>query len=203
MTIQLYHNPHSRAVMIHALLEEIGCPYELKHMSYEDGSLRSPEFLALNPMGKIPTLTDGDVVVTEVTAITIYLCDKYKEPNDLAPAIDHPQRGEFLRWVAFQTSAMDAAMMQANTKIEIDRQQAGWGSVDLVVDVLKQRLSKADPYLLGDWFTGADVVVASTLGWAMNFGMFPKDAELEAYVGRVMARPAMAKMMGQAAETAL
>lgn len=118
MTVQLYHNPQSRAAMTHWLLEELGIDYTLKPVDYEDGSMRTPEFLAINPMGKIPAIVDGDTIVTETTAIAIYLCDKYKTPNDLAPGVDDPRRGEYLRWICFQAGAIEPAMMQANTKVE-------------------------------------------------------------------------------------
>ena len=90
MTVKLYHNPHSRAAMMHWLLEEIGCDYELVPVQYDDGSMRADSFLALNPMGKIPVLVDGDTVVTETVAIAIYLADKFKSPNDLAPRHQRP-----------------------------------------------------------------------------------------------------------------
>ncbi len=195
MTIQLYHNPMSRAVMTHALLEELGVPYDLKHVAYDDGSMRTPEFLALNAMGKIPTLVDGDVVVSETPAIAIYLADKYKDPHDLAPGIDDPRRGEYLRWVVFQGTVIDGAMAHAGGKFDISRQQAGWGSPELVADVLTQRLGKADPFIFGDWFTAADVMLAMSVGWALRFDLFAKTPELEGYVGRVMARPAMQRLV--------
>ncbi len=194
MTLQLYHNPMSRAVIIHALLEELGAPYELKRVEYDDGSMRTPEFLALNPMGKIPTLVDGEVAVSETPAIAIYLADKYKDPHDLAPAFDDPRRGEYLRWVVFQGTGIDGAMAHAGGKFEISRQQAGWGSPELVAEVLTQRLGKADPFVFGDWFTAADVMLATSVGWALRFNLFPKTPELEGYVGRVMARPAMQRV---------
>lgn len=190
MAITLYHNPQSRAVMIHFLLEELGIPYELKRVNYDDGSMRTPEFLALNPMGKIPTLVDDDTVVTECAAIGIYLADKYKSPHDLAPAIDDPRRGEYLRWMLFQNTCIEGAMTQAAGKFDMRRQQAGWGTIDLVIDVLKQRLAKANPFLLGEWFTAADVLLGSATGWAVRFDVFPKAPELEAYLERIQSRPA-------------
>lgn len=198
MTIQLYHNPQSRAVMMHWLLEEIGVPYELMNVNYDDGSMRSDDFLAINPMGKIPALVDGDTIITETTAITIYLADKYKSPNDLAPGIDHPQRGEYLRWVSFQSAVIDPAMMASNLKLDINRQQAGWGSVELVQDVLEDRLSGEGPYLLDDWFTAADVLIAGALGWATQFGMFEMRDGYKAYLGRISERSARAKVFGGA-----
>ncbi len=194
MTIQLYHNAQSRAVMIHLLLEELGVPYELKHVAYDDGSMRSPEFLALNPMGKIPTLVDGEAVVTETGAIAIYLADKYKQPHDLAPALDDPRRGEYLRWLVFQGAAVDPAMMQAGAKFETTRQQSGWGDWELVVDVLEQRLAQADPWLLGDWFTAADVILGMALGWALRFELFPAKPAIAAYAGRLAQRPAFQRV---------
>ena len=194
MTVQFYHNPQSRAALTHWLLEELGIDYEIKPVAYDDGSMRTPEFLAINPMGKIPVIVDGDTIVTETSAIAIYLCDKYKTPNDLAPGLNDPRRGEYLRWVVYQSAAIDPAMMQANTKVEIARQSAGWGSVELVVDVLEDRVSKANPYLFGEWFTAADVLIGGALGWATQFGMFPAKPGIKAYVERVQSRPAFQKV---------
>lgn len=195
MTVKFYHNPQSRAAMTHWLLEELGIDYDVQPVAYEDGSMRSPEFLAINPMGKIPAIVDGDTIVTETTAIAIYLADKYKSPNDLAPAIDDKRRGEYLRWVAFQSASIDPAMMQANTKVEIPRRAAGWGSVELVMDVLDARLSKAEPYLLGEWFTAADVLIGGALSWATQFGMFEMRPGFETYLKAIQARPAFQKAM--------
>ena len=197
MSLTLYYNPNSRARMIRFLLEEIGCPYELKLMDYEDGSMRSPEFLKLNPMGKIPVVTDGDVVVTDTVAIAIYLADKYKSRNDLAPAIDDPKRGEYLRWMIFQSSGIEPAMTQKGAEFEMSRVSAGWGSYDLVVDTLKQRLANAKPFLFGDQITAADVILGSMLQFAMSFDMFPKEPEFEAYTNQLQARPAFQRVVAE------
>ena len=196
MTIELFHNPQSRATMMHWLLEELGVDYKLVPVAYEDGSMRTPEFLAVSPMGKIPAIRDGEITVSDTAAITLYLADKYKTPNDLAPAIDDPRRGEFLRWLVFQVSSIEPAMMQAGAKFETKRQQAGWGDVESVVNVLDARLSKADPWLLGDWFTAADLVLAGAVGWAVGWDLFPKRPAFEAYVARAFDRPAYKKIMG-------
>lgn len=189
MAITLYHNPQSRARTIHWLLEEIGVPYELAPVDYEDGSMRTPEFLALNPMGKIPVIVDDGVVVTEGVAVALYLCDKYKSPNDLAPAIDDPQRGEYLRWLVFYAN-VEAAITQKFAGFEMPRRTAGWGSYDLVLDVLKDRFAQADPWLLGDRFTAADVVLGGGVEYAMMFDIFPKLPEFTSYTERLAARPA-------------
>ena len=181
---------------MHWLLEEIGVPYELVRVAYDDGSMRTPEFLAINPMGKIPALVDGETIVTETTAITLYLADKYKTPNDLAPGIDHPLRGEYLRWVAFQSAVIDPAMMAASMKLEANRMAAGWGTPELVLDVLEQRLSGEGPYLFGDWFTAADLVIGGALIWATGFGMFEMRDGFKAYLDRVSERPARQAIFG-------
>lgn len=196
MSLEFYHNPQSRGAMTHWLLEELGIDYTVKPVAYDDGSMRTPEFLAVNPMGKIPVIKDGDTIVTETTAIAIYLADKFKSPNDLAPAIDDPRRGEYLRWVAYQSACIDPAMMQASTKVEIARQSAGWGSAELVQDVLDQRLASASPYLFGDWFTAADVLIGGALGWATQFGMFEMRDNYKSYLEAVRSRPAFQKSMG-------
>jgi len=159
-------------------------------VQYDDGSMRADSFLALNPMGKIPVLVDGDTVVTETVAIAIYLADKFKSPNDLAPAISDPQRGDYLRWIAFQSGAVEPAMMQAGGNFEVKREQAGWGSVDLVVDVLEQRISKASPWILGDTFTAADVVLGGALSWAVGWKLFEARPGFAAYLERLAERPA-------------
>lgn len=199
MALEFYYNPMSRAAMTRVLLEELGVEYVVKPVAYDDGSMRSPEFLAINPMGKIPVIVDNGVVVTETVAIAIYLADKYKTPNDLAPAIDDPRRGEYLKWLVFQSSCIDPAMMQAGAKFEMDRMRASWGSVDLVVDVLKDRLAQADPFLFGDWFTAADAILGTAVGWATQFDMFPKEPALMDYVQRVAARPAFQRAMADMA----
>ena len=195
MTLKFYHNPQSRAAMTHWLLEEIGCDYEIMPVAYDDGSMRTPEFLAINPMGKIPAIVDGETIVTETTAIAIYLADKYKTPNDLAPAIDDKRRGEYLRWIAYQSACIDPAMMQAGLKFETQRQSAGWGNVELVMDVLDQRLAQTSPYLFGEWFTAADVLIGGALSWATQFGMFEMRPGFKDYLAAVQARPAFQKAM--------
>jgi len=195
--IKLFHNPQSRAVMIHWLLEELGVAYELVPVDYQDGSMRTPEFLAVNPMGKIPAIVDGDTPLSETVAIAIYLADKYKAVNDLAPAIDDPIRAEYLKWLVYQAAAIEPAMLQAGMKFETLRQQASWGNMELVLEVLETRLADADPYLFGDRFTAADVIVGGALSFAINFKLFPASPAMTAYVGRLAQRPAFQRVFAQ------
>jgi glutathione S-transferase len=196
MVLKLFHNPQSRATMTHWLLEELGVDYELVRVEYEDGSMRTPEFLAISPLGKIPALVDGDVSVSDTPAIAIYLADKYKTPVDMAPGLDDSRRADYLRWLIFQGTAIDPAMLQAGLKFETKRRQAGWGDVEAVVDALETRLQTAAPYLFGDWFTAADLLVGGTLNWATEFGLMEARPAIERYVDAVTSRPAFAKTVG-------
>jgi glutathione S-transferase len=195
MAITLYYNPQSRAGTIRWLLEEIGVPYELKPVQYDDGSMRTPEFLAMSPLGKIPLVVDDGAPITESIAIAIHLADKYKKPNDLAPAITDPQRGEYLRWTVFYAN-VESAITQKFAGFEMNPRQAGWGSYDTVVDVLKARIGKTSPWLLGDRFTAADVVLGGGLRYAMMFDIFPKLPEFTAYADRLTERPAFKRAYG-------
>ncbi len=189
MSLTLYYNPQSRARTIRWLIEEIGVPHTLAAVDYEDGSMRTPEFLSISPLGKIPAIVDNGHAVTESIAIAIYLSDKYKTPNDLAPALNDPLRGEYLRWTVFYAN-VEAAITQKFAGFEMPRRQAGWGSYDLVVEALQKRVAKTSPWLLGDRFTAADVILGGGINYAMGFNIFPKLPEFTAYCDRLTARPA-------------
>jgi len=193
MSITLFYNPQSRAQLTRWLLEEIGVPYSISPVGYDDGSMRTPEFLAISPLGKIPAILDDGQAVTEQIAIAIHLADKYKTPHDLAPAVTDRQRGEYLRWIAFNAN-VEAAMMQKFAGFEMNPRSAGWGSIAQVVDVLKARLGAASPWLLGERFTAADIVLGGGLNYAVTFGAFPAHPEFTAYLQRLTARPAYLKV---------
>ncbi len=195
MTVQLFHNPQSRAAMTHWLLEELGIEYELVRLEYGDGSMRTPEFLEVSPLGKIPAIRDGKITVSDTPAIAIYLADKYKTV-DMAPGIADPRRGEYLRWLIFQSTAIDPAMLQAGMKFETKRQQAGWGDVETVLGALETRLERADPFLFGDWFTAADLLVGGMMGWATGFGLLEAGPATTRYIEATCSRPAYAKTIG-------
>lgn len=195
MTVQLFHNPQSRAAMTHWLLEELGIEYELVRLEYGDGSMRTPEFLEVSPLGKIPAIRDGKITVSDTPAIAIYLADKYKTV-DMAPGIADPRRGEYLRWLIFQSTAIDPAMLQAGMKFETKRQQAGWGDVETVLGALETRLGRADPFLFGDWFTAADLLVGGMMGWATGFGLLEAGPATTRYIEATCSRPAYAKTIG-------
>lgn len=186
-----YHNPQSRAAMVHLMLEEVGAPYKTVLVDFEKGEHKTPEFLAINPMGKLPTIVHKGTVVTESGAIIAYLADAFPQAG-LAPAIGDPTRGAYLRWLFFGAGCVDAALVdKLMQRPEVERKGAlGYGSYEDVLNALKQTLSRT-PYLTGDRFTAADLYVGSQLNWAAMFGApgVKDDPVLGAFLARVADRP--------------
>ena len=135
--LTLYHAAPSRSSIVHWMLEELGEPYRLEILSLKAGDQRKPAFLAINPMGKVPALKDGDVVVTEVAAICCYLADTYPKAQ-LAPPIGDKRRGEYLKWLFYGPSCVEPAMIdKALSRPPAPRTTAGWADYDTVVEVLR------------------------------------------------------------------
>jgi glutathione S-transferase len=191
VSIVLYHHPRSRAATVVWMLEALGLDYRLEHVDLSSGANRRPGFLAINPMGKVPVLVDGDVVLAESAAIGLYLADRYSS-GELAPALDDPARGAYLRWILYAPSVVEPACMAQAAGWEYGPGQAGWGRFDDVVATLEGAVAPG-PWLLGDRFTMADVVLGSTLRWMLMFGMMPKNAALVAYVERLDAQSSWAR----------
>lgn len=191
--ITLYHAAPSRSSIVHWMLEELGQPYDLHLVSFKKGENLKPEYLAVNPMGKVPALRHGDVVVTEAAAICTYLADEFPQANLNVP-IGDPRRGPYLKWLFYGPSCVEPAIMDSAfpRKETPPRAAAGYGSLDTVVDVLAKGVGAADPYLTGKQFTAADVVIGSGLRWGMMlFKKLPERPEFVAYVSRLMERPAL------------
>lgn len=188
--LTLYHNPKSRSAGARVLLEALGVPYAVKFIDLAAGQNRTPEFLALNPLGKLPTLVHGDAVVTEQVAITIYLADRFPAAK-LAPAFDDPQRGPYLRWLAFYAACFEPALMDHAFKREpLEPGTSPFRDYDTVIETLETRLSRGD-YLLGDTLTAADLLWGTALRWTTEFGIVPKLPAFTAYMERVGAHPAV------------
>lgn len=188
--LTLYHAAPSRSAMVHWLLEEIGEPYEVHLLHLRRGENREPRYLAVNPMGKVPAIRHGDVVVTESAAICLYLADAFPAAGVSVP-IGDPRRGVFLKWLFFGPGVLEPAVTdQAFKRIDAPpRGTLGYGDFDTTLDVLAKALG--GPYLLGEQFTAADVVIGGTLRWGMLFELIPKRPEFVAYAGRLAARPAL------------
>jgi glutathione S-transferase len=190
--LTLYHAAPSRSSIVRWMLEELGEPYDIHVLNLEKGEHRQPPYLALNPMGKVPALRHGDAVITEVAAICCYLADAFPEARLSVPVGD-PRRGEYLKWLFFGPSCVEPAVTERAfpRREPAPRSTLGFGDFDTVMDVLAQATGAAAPYLMGDSFTAADVVIGSQLRWGMMFGLIPERPEFAAYVGRLEQRPAL------------
>ena len=186
--LKLYHNPQSRSNTVHYMLHELGEPFEIVPIDLKSGEQKSPEFLKLNPMGKIPVLVDGDVVVTETPAILVYLADKYPKAG-LAPAIDAPERGAYLRWMFFYGSCFEPALVDLSMKRETNPSMAGWGKPSDVLDTVAAGVTPG-PWLLGERFSAADVMMGSGIAFMLAFKVLPERPEFVDYAARLEARPA-------------
>ena len=190
--LTFYHAAPSRASVVHWMLEELGEPYETHVLNLKAGDHRKPEYLAINPMAKVPAIRHGDVVITEASAICTYLADAF--PNaGLGVPIGDPRRGPYLKWLFFQPSCLEPAVIdRAYPRKEAAPTTAlGYGDYERVMDVLAKATGEASPYLLGEQFTTADVVIGSGLRWGMMFKLIPERPEFAAYVGRLSQRPAL------------
>ncbi len=191
MTIKLLHHPFSRSGNIVWALEEVGCPYELEFVDLMSGAHKADSVRALNPMGKLPTLIDGDVVVSEAAAVALYLADRYA-PGRLAPALDAPQRGAYLRWSFYAPSVIEPGCMAHAGKWEFRASAAGFGTYEEMLATISFAIGKG-PWLLGEQFTMADLVFGGTIRYMLMFDMLDKRPEYQAYVERLNARPAARK----------
>jgi len=194
--LTLFHASPSRSSIVHWMLEELGEPYKLEVLNLRAGDQRKPAYLAINPMGKVPTLKDGDVVVSEVAAICCYLADAYPKAK-LAPPIGDKRRGDYLKWLFYGPSCLEPAMIdKALNRPPAPRSTAGWADYDTVIEVLRSAIG-AREYLLGEQFTAADIVIGSGLRWGMLFKMFPDLPEFVTYVDRLKARPAVQRQLAK------
>jgi glutathione S-transferase len=189
--LTLYHASPSRSSIVRWMLEELGEPYEIHLLSLAKGEQMAPGYLAVNPMGKVPALKHGDTIVTEAAAICTYLADEFPHARLNIPVGD-PRRGPYLRWLFFSPGCIEPAITDRAfpRKEQPRRAMLGYGDFDTVMDVVAKAVEKG-PYLMGEQFTAADVVVGSTIRWAMMFNLIPKRAEFEAYVARLEQRPAL------------
>lgn len=192
----LYHWPQSRSATAHWMLEETGAPYKLRVLNLAKGEHKCAELVALNPLGKLPTLVHNGAVVTETAAICAYLADAFPQ-NRLAPPIGDPQRGPYLRWLVFAVATLEAGMMDIGLKREPGPSSGlSYGTPELLFDTLARALAPG-PWLLGAQFTAADVMIGAALHWGTLFGMIPERAEFKAYTARVTGRPAIQRAMAE------
>jgi glutathione S-transferase len=185
-----YTNPMSRGRTARWMLEEVGQPYRTELLDYAT-TMKASEYLAINPMGKVPALRHGDTVVTETAAICAYLADAFPEAG-LAPPPGHRLRGPYYRWLFFTAGPLEAAWTNQAMGFTVAPQHermAGYGNLAAVMNVLEGAVSRS-PYLVGDAVTAADIYLGSQLGFGLRFGMIEKRPAFEEYVARLSARPA-------------
>jgi glutathione S-transferase len=188
--LTFYTHPQSRGRMIRWMLEEVGAPYETIVLGYNQ-SMKDADYLAINPMGKVPAIRHGDTVVTETAAICAYLADAFPDAG-LAPPPGHRKRGAYYRWLFFAAGPVEAAVTNKALKVEVNDEQrafVGYGSFNAAIDALDLAI-RPGPYICGDQFTAADLYVGSQIGFGMTFGSIDKRPSFEEYFGRLQARPA-------------
>ncbi len=186
--ITLYSSVASRSFVALWMLGELGVPFETVSVDIRKGDQKKPEYLAINPMGKVPALTDGPVAVSEYPAICLYLADRYGYAT-LAPRIEDPERGAYLKWIVYSTAVLEPAISTRELGSKLPPVHVGWGSYDAVVDVLTSALDGRE-WLLDRGFSAADVVLGSTLSFGLYNKQLPAHEPLTDYNARLMARPA-------------
>ncbi|NUP10624.1 MAG: glutathione S-transferase family protein [Polyangiaceae bacterium] len=198
--ITFYTNPQSRGRIVHWMLEEAGAPYDVRVLRFDRGDHKKPEYLAVNPMGKVPAIVDRGVVISEAAAICAYLADAFPQAK-LAPAVDDPARGAYYRWLFFGASCIEYAVLDHSMKRPMPERPGviGYGSYENVLDTLDHALAKG-PWLLGDQFTAADVYVGSQIGWGMMMKSIEPRPTFQAYAGRFSERAAFKRSVAHCDE---
>lgn len=186
--ITLYHSPGSRAFTAYWMLEELGVPFKVETVDIRKGEQKSPAYLKLNPSGKVPTVTDGKVVVSENPAIGIYLADRYGY-GTLAPKIDDDDRGAYLKWMVYSTAVVDPVVSLHAQQIDVPGFGVSFGAYEDMVRVLTETL-RGRQFLLGDRFSAADVVLGATISTALYNKHLPAEPALADYNARLTQREA-------------
>lgn len=195
----LYTHPWSRGQIARWMVEETGAPYRQVILPFGP-PMKTPDYLALNPMGKVPTLVHGAQVVSECAAICAYLADAFPAAQ-LAPP--PAQRAAYYRWLFFAAGPLEAAVVDRKLGVQIEEAQqgmVGYGSYERVMDTLAGLLARA-PYVGGPTFSAADLYLGAQIIWGLQFGTLPRRAEFEAYAARLTQRPAYQR--AKALDTAL
>jgi len=201
--ITLFWCPKTRASRILWLLGELGQPFEVRMIDIRKPEAKAdPDFMAASPMGKVPALmdTDGETVVrvADSAAIALYLADRYPSAG-LAPPVDGARRGDYLYWMTFTPGVIEPAMSEKFNNWQVSRITSGWGDFATMIDVLERGLQRG-PWLLGERFSAADVLVGSSVYFMKLFGVLPDSATLQGYCDRCLARPAYQQALARDAE---
>ena len=195
--IVFYHNPQSRGRTVHWMLEEVGAPYRVVLLDFEKREHKKPDYLALNPMGKVPTLVHRNTVITEAAAIVTYLADAFPEAG-LAPAFDDPARGTYLRWMFFASGCLEPALVDRILSRPVPERKStvGYGSYDDTLNALEQAITPG-PFVLGERFSAVDVCLGSALAWGMMVRAIEPRPSFTAYQARCMQRPTLQRSIAK------
>jgi glutathione S-transferase len=197
MSLMLYTNPMSRGRIARWMLEEIGAAYEVTVLDY-GSTMKSPEFLALNPMGKVPTLQHDGQVITECAAICLYLADAFPDAGMIGE-----NKAAYFRWMLFAAGPLEAAVTNHALGLTPPPDRArmvGYGSYDAACAALDHAVAQTE-FIAGARFSAADVYVGSQIGWGLQFGTIPETPALRDYWNRIETRPA--RLRADAADNAL
>ena len=194
-----YHSPQSRSAGTLVLLEELGADYELRTLDMKKNEQRGGDYLAVNPMGKVPAIVHNGALVTEQGAVYAYLADLYADAG-ITPAIGDPLRGPYLRWLFFYGSSFEPALIDRSMKREpAPSSTSPYGDYDTMRKTLWDQLGDG-PWLLGDRFTAADVLWGTALRWTTMCKLVPETPAVKAYIERVTSRSAAERTARKDAE---
>jgi glutathione S-transferase len=197
--LTFYHSPNTRSSGALVLLEELGADYELRVINMKAGEQRAPAYLAVNPMGKVPAVMHGDALVTEQVAIFLYLADLFPRAQ-LAPALDDPLRGPYLRWLVYYAAAFEPAIVdRAMEREQAPLAMSPYGDYETMLRTLTDRLAQGR-FILGERFSAADILWGTALGWTTMFKLVPETPVIMEYVERINARPSVAQVKARDAE---
>jgi glutathione S-transferase len=192
--VELFYAPQTRATGVRILLEELGAPYKLNVLNLKLGENRTPQYLQVNPAGKVPALRVGEAVITEQVAIYLYLSDLFPEKG-LTPALDDPLRGPYLRWFVHMASCFEPALIdRALKREEPPHSMSAYGSFDTVMENMRIQLSRG-PFVLGERMTAVDILWGVGIRWGMMFGIVPEFEEFTRYVEWFSELPSVVKVL--------
>jgi len=195
--VTFYTHPQSRGRMVHWLLEELGAPYDMKILDFDKREHKAPSYLAINPMGKVPAIVHRGVVVTEVAAISIYLADAFPKAG-LAPALDDPKRGTYLRWFLFGAGCFEPAVIdKVFARPAVRPGTLGYGTYEDMLAGLATALTPG-PFILGERFSAVDVYVGSQIQYAIMTKSLESTPVFEQYINRWATRPALQRVLAGA-----
>lgn len=188
--VTLFHSPNTRSTGTLIMLEELGADYDLHVLNIKAAEQLAADYVAINPMGKVPAIQHGDALITEQAAIYMYLADLYPEAG-LAPVIGDPLRGPYLRWMVFYGSCFEPALIDFSQKRDpAPRGLSPYGDYATVIKAVNDQLAKG-PYILGDKFTAADVLWGIALNWTTKFKLLEVTPVIREYIDRIVPRPAV------------